>query len=188
MSDRRTSILEAAVRVIAEHGVRGLRVAQLSAEAGVSTALIYYHFTDRDGILRAALEYINERAQDYTTPSADSHPRTQLESMLLDELQDTDEVRTASVAWGELRASAAFTPALQEPLRASTAAWDRDVEDLITRIPDAITTDPAATAARLTALVEGLSERWHSGSIELARARDLLRGAIEHEVGPRQPA
>ena len=91
MSDRRTSILEAAVRVIAEHGVRGLRVAQLSAEAGVSTALIYYHFTDRDGILRAALEYINERAQDYTTPSADSHPRTQLESMLLDELQDTEE-------------------------------------------------------------------------------------------------
>ena len=98
------------MRVIAEHGVRGLRVAQLSAEAGVSTALIYYHFTDRDGILRAALEYINERAQDYTTPSADSHPRTQLESMLLDELQDTDEVRTASVAWGELRASAASLP------------------------------------------------------------------------------
>lgn len=89
---------------------------------------------------------------------------------------------------GELRASAALTPALQQPLRASTAAWDRDVEDLVTRIPDAITTDPAATAARLTALVEGLSERWHSGSIELARARDLLRGAIEHEVGPRQPA
>ncbi|MEV4898166.1 helix-turn-helix domain-containing protein, partial [Nonomuraea sp. NPDC055795] len=43
-SDRQRQILEAAVRVIAHSGVRGLRVEKLSAEAGVSTALIYYHF------------------------------------------------------------------------------------------------------------------------------------------------
>ena len=54
MSDRRTQIMQAAVRVIARDGVRGLRVEKLAAEAGVSTALIYYHFHDRDGIVPAA--------------------------------------------------------------------------------------------------------------------------------------
>ncbi|MZE52785.1 TetR family transcriptional regulator, partial [Streptomyces sp. SID5770] len=47
MASRSTQILEAAARVIARRGVRGLRVEELAAEAGVSTALIYYHFKDR---------------------------------------------------------------------------------------------------------------------------------------------
>lgn len=44
MSDRQTLILEAPIRVTAQSGVRGLRVEKLAAEAGISTALIYYHF------------------------------------------------------------------------------------------------------------------------------------------------
>lgn len=47
VADRQSLILEAAVRVIARNGVRGLRVEELASEAGVSTALIYYHFKDR---------------------------------------------------------------------------------------------------------------------------------------------
>ncbi|MBF6202191.1 TetR family transcriptional regulator, partial [Nocardia cyriacigeorgica] len=43
--------------------------------------------------------------------------------------------------------------------------------------------DPAAAAERLTALVEGLSERWHSGSLDLPRARRLLTVAVELELG-----
>ncbi|MEV0298483.1 TetR family transcriptional regulator C-terminal domain-containing protein [Nocardia sp. NPDC050710] len=43
--------------------------------------------------------------------------------------------------------------------------------------------DDAAAAERLTALVEGLSERWHSGSIPLDRARHLLVDAITIELG-----
>ncbi|MFD0385603.1 hypothetical protein ACFQ2B_34670 [Streptomyces stramineus] len=40
-------------------------------------------------------------------------------------------------------------------------------------------------ADRLTTLVEGLSKRWLSGSFSLERARDLLRGAVTAELGPR---
>jgi len=43
-TDRRTAILEGAARVIARRGVRGLRMEELAAEAGVSTALCDYHF------------------------------------------------------------------------------------------------------------------------------------------------
>ncbi|MET8759884.1 helix-turn-helix domain-containing protein [Lentzea sp. NPDC004782] len=77
MAERRTQLLEAAVRVIAQDDVRGLRVEKLTAEAGVSTALIYYHFKDRAGILRAALEHVNDCARSYTEPSA-GDPRAPL--------------------------------------------------------------------------------------------------------------
>ncbi|MFF2088181.1 TetR/AcrR family transcriptional regulator [Nocardia sp. NPDC058176] len=185
MSDRRTQIMEAAVRVIAEDGVRGLRVEKLAAAAEVSTALIYYHFKDRAGILRAALEHINHRAQTYTDVPA-TNPRTRLEQMLLRELQDTPEVRQNSIAWGELRATAAFHPDLRDSLRTTTETWNSDIAALIREAQTAGTVadsvDPTATAERLTALVEGLSERWHSGTLALPRARQLLTGAIELEL------
>ncbi|MGI5499508.1 TetR/AcrR family transcriptional regulator [Lentzea sp. CA-135723] len=181
MSDRRTQMLEAAVRVIAQDGVRGLRVEKLAAEAGVSTALIYYHFKDRAGILRAALEHVNHRALTYTDEQTRSDdPREQVEQMLLGELRDDDRVRETSVAWGELRASAAFHEELREPLRVATEAWNDDVAALVGQVSADV--DAAAVAERLTALVEGLSERWHSGSLSLDRARELLAGAISREL------
>ncbi|MFJ1592923.1 TetR/AcrR family transcriptional regulator [Kitasatospora albolonga] len=74
MSDRRTAILEAATTVIARRGVRGLRVEELAAEAGVSKALIYYHFEDRTGLLRHTLAFVNNRAERYTAeqPAAEA--------------------------------------------------------------------------------------------------------------------
>ncbi|MEC3978665.1 TetR/AcrR family transcriptional regulator [Amycolatopsis sp. H20-H5] len=188
MPERRTQILQAAVRVIAQDGVRGLRVEKLAAEASVSTALIYYHFKDRAGILHAALEHINHRAENYTDAAfaAGSDPLAQLEQLLLLELQDTDEVRENSIAWGELRASAVFNQDLREALRATTGAWNADVEALL-RQAQAVGTvtadlDPALTAEHLTALVEGLSERWHSGSITVDRARRVLTRALTAEL------
>ena len=173
-------MLEAAVRVIAQDGVRGLRVEKLAAEAGVSTALIYYHFKDRAGILRAALEHVNHRAQVYTEPTG-ADPRAGVEQMLMGELQDTPQVRETSVAWGELRASAVFHEELREPLQATTRAWNEDVAALVRAVDPALDAD--AVAERLTALVEGLSERLHSGSVSLHRARELLAGAIRCELG-----
>jgi AcrR family transcriptional regulator len=178
VSQRRIQMIEAAVRMIAHDGVRGLRVEKLAAEAGVSTALIYYHFKNRAGILRAALEHVNHRAQ-AGTPSDD--PRTRLEQVLLGELQDTDVVRQTSVVWGELRASAAFDEELRPALLTTTNAWNADVAALVRQVDPGL--DALAAAERLTALVEGLSERRHSGSLTPQRARELLAGAIGRELG-----
>ncbi|MFI6158128.1 TetR/AcrR family transcriptional regulator [Kitasatospora sp. NPDC051170] len=195
MSDRRTGILQAATRVIARRGVRGLRMGELAAEAGVSTALIYYHFTDRAGILRQTLEYIGDRADHYTAedrPAPDQgrgdarDPRADLEQVLLLELQDSDEVRENSTAWGELRATAVFEPELRQDLARSTHGWVHDIAGLLSQA-DPTRTAPAHTAAaeRLTALVEGLSVRWLSGSLPIEQARRLLRGAVDAELdGP----
>lgn len=191
MADRQELILEAAVRVIARSGVRGLRVEKIAAAAGISTALIYYHFKGRAGLIERTLEFISDRAGSYTGADATEppeDPRGELGRRLLLELQDSEEVRDNSTAWGELRASAVFDPALREKLAASTRLWSTEIADLVRAAQAAGTArrdaDADAVAERLTALVEGVSERWLSGSLDLERARELVRGALEAELGP----
>ncbi|MFD0147652.1 MULTISPECIES: TetR/AcrR family transcriptional regulator [unclassified Streptomyces] len=187
MASRSTQILEAAARVIARRGVRGLRVEELAEEAGVSTGLIYYHFKDRTGILRHTLEFINDRAERYTTAQAPDAepltPREELDEVLLLELQDTPEVRENSTAWGELRASAVFDPVLREDLARATLVWVQEVAALLGQVqPLAPAATLAAAAERLTALLEGLSMRWLSGGLAIDHARTLMAEAVEVEL------
>src|SRR5690348_16389689 len=109
-ADRKTEILEAACRVIARSGVRGLRIEELAREAGVSTALIYYYFEGRATLLKRALEYVSERAFAYTEPepALTASAPARLEEILLREFQDSPIVYENSVVWGELWASAVF--------------------------------------------------------------------------------
>ncbi|MFD9406977.1 TetR/AcrR family transcriptional regulator [Streptomyces sp. NPDC059989] len=191
MADRQALILEAAVRVIARNGVRGLRVEELAAEAGVSTALIYYHFKDRAGLIQRTLAFISDRATGYTDEAlkGTDDARGALLQLLLSELQDTPRVRENSTAWGELRASAIFDADLRATLAESTRSWSQDTAESISDAQAAGLADlhvtPLDAAERLTALVEGLSERWLSGSLSLERARELLTGAVDAELGPR---
>ncbi|QNS08195.1 TetR/AcrR family transcriptional regulator [Streptomyces xanthii] len=187
-TDRRTAILEGAARLIARRGVRGLRMEELAAEAGVSTALIYYHFKDRAGTLRHTLEFISDRADRYTNdaddPADPQNALQELEQSLLLEFQDTPEVRENSTAWGELRASAVFEPELRGDLAMATLAWVHDVAELLGRVrPTAPAPALTAAAERLTGLLEGLSTRWLSGALPLTHARELLREAISVETG-----
>ncbi|MFJ8013700.1 TetR/AcrR family transcriptional regulator [Streptomyces sp. NPDC096339] len=184
---RRTSILEAAARVIARSGVRGLRVEEVAAEAGVSTSLLYYHFKDRTGLLRSTLEFINDRAERYTTERGEDAeplgPREELAETLLLELQDTAEVRENSTAWGELRASAVFDEVLREDLARATLVWVQEVAALLGQVePMAPAAALAAAGERLTALLEGLSMRWLSGGLQITHARALMEGAIDVEL------
>ncbi|MFC9005480.1 TetR/AcrR family transcriptional regulator [Streptomyces microflavus] len=192
MSDRRTAILEAAATVIARRGVRGLRVEELAEEAGVSKALIYYHFEDRTGLLRRTLAFVNNRAERYTAeqaaagqPAAETPagPLSRLEQALLLELQDLPHVRENSTAWGELRASAVFDPELRGELALASVIWVREVADQLGEArPTAPESALTASAERLTALLEGLSARWLSGILPLTDARTRMREAIGVEV------
>lgn len=159
VSDRRAAILDAAIAVIARRGVRGLRVEQVAAEAGVATSLLYYYFKNRNGLVRATLDHANERAARSAGPDS-----------LLAEFDA--EARDTSVVWGEVLASAVFEPELRDQLKEATDAWNRLVADAF---PD------ADAAERLTALVDGLSARWLAGLMTRERARELLAQAIAAE-------
>lgn len=183
MSDRRKTILEAAAQCIARNGVRGLRVHDVAAEAGVSTSLLYYHFKDRDGLLAATLDHINLTASDYRVEGGEGDTALgRLDAHLLGEIQDRDQVWANSVAWNELRASAVFEAEIAGPLARTTSVWQADIAALVEAVQRedgvAADLDPRSTAVLLTSLVEGLSGRWLTGELTADEARDLLRVAI----------
>ncbi|WP_076478591.1 TetR/AcrR family transcriptional regulator [Williamsia sterculiae] len=52
----RDEIISATVAVLRERGIARLTTRQVAAEAGVSEGSIFYHFTDRQGLLKAVFE------------------------------------------------------------------------------------------------------------------------------------
>ena len=188
MSDRRNAILDAAIKVIARRGVRGLRVEQVAGEAGVAVSLIYYYFDNRNGLVRATLEHANERAATTVrSEGARVTGREAVERSLLAELDDGEHIRDTSVVWGEVLASAVFEPELREQLREASQTWSDLVAATIEEgVQDGSIrgdVDASATAERLTALVDGLSARWLAGLCTRERAQGLLAAAIASELG-----
>ena len=65
---RRRQILDAATRVFAEKGFRRATTREVAREAGVSEGTIYNYFEDKDALLMAILDVLNEterRAEDF---------------------------------------------------------------------------------------------------------------------------
>jgi TetR/AcrR family transcriptional regulator, fatty acid metabolism regulator protein len=50
--DRRKLILDAAIRVFAEHGYHGSRVGDIAEDAGVAHGLLYHYFASKEDVLR----------------------------------------------------------------------------------------------------------------------------------------
>lgn len=187
-AERKASLLRATCHVIARRGVRGLRVDEVADRAGVSTTLLYHYFGSRAGLLAATMRFVSDRADEYTTAPPGLTGRERLRYELVGEFQDTDEVRDNSAVWNEFRASAVFEADLRAIARTATEHWNTAVADGITRgladggIRPGV--DPHSTAERLTALVEGLSNRWLTGALTTAAAHDHVDAALAAECPP----
>ncbi|MGH3862271.1 TetR/AcrR family transcriptional regulator [Actinokineospora sp.] len=188
MNDRKQQLLGATCRVIARDGIRGMRVENVAAEAGVSTALIYYHFGDRAGLLAQAMQHVNTRAESYADAEEGKTGREQLMLQVLGEFQDDDLVRENSAVWGEVRGAAVFDEALRPVVSAATEQWVTDLADFIEQgrqdgsiAPDV---DAHAVSTRLTALIEGLSNRWLARLMSTADARHHLTQIVDQELTP----
>jgi AcrR family transcriptional regulator len=183
--DRQLEILDAATRVIAANGFAGMRVEQVAAEAGVSIALLYYHFQSRNGLLRAALSYAHARAPStgrLAELPADRSAYDVLRDALLAELDETPAVRDFSIVWGEATANAVFQAELRGEVERVAHSWADDVAAAIRAgIGDgsiASSVDPGSAASILTVLTDGLCARRLAGVMELDEARGVLDAAI----------
>lgn len=58
---RKEQIVEAALRLIAERGIRGLSVASIARRVGIVPSALYRHFTNKDEILDATVEFIERK-------------------------------------------------------------------------------------------------------------------------------
>ena len=89
---RREQIVEAATRVFAQKGFRRATTREVAREAGISEGTIYNYFEDKDALLMAILQRLNEterRAEDFEEGMA-----TDFEGFLRDYLS-----RRMSLIW-----------------------------------------------------------------------------------------
>ena len=60
ITETRTRILEATVRMLEEHGGRGVRMGDIAKAAGISRQAVYLHFASRAELLVAATRYLDD--------------------------------------------------------------------------------------------------------------------------------
>lgn len=58
ITDRQFEIIEAAGKILTKEGVSGLTIKNLAKEMGFSEAAVYRHFTSKENIIVAKLEYL----------------------------------------------------------------------------------------------------------------------------------
>lgn len=85
-------ILRSTVELLAERGVANLTVDDVAARAGVGKATIYRHWSSRDGLVRAAIEWLQEPLVEPDTGDLRADLRSLL-SQLVDELSGPDSGR-----------------------------------------------------------------------------------------------
>jgi AcrR family transcriptional regulator len=169
----RERILDAAINRIAADGIDGVRIARIAMDAGVSTALIHYHFETREALLAEALEHSFDRAGDTRTEGPQ-----RLRDMIDQCLPLPGEQEQDWVLWVELWLRAVRHPELRPTaaqLYARMHDWFREaIEEEIPNV------DAAATADRILALIDGYGVRALLGdpAMPLQRAREEVWAAL----------
>ncbi len=195
MSERgaaRERILAAAVSRIASDGIDDVRIARIAMDAGVSPALVHYHFDSRETLLAQALDYSYTRAGDARISTGEltgaSHAE-RLSSMIGQCLPTTPELAEDWVLWVELWLRAVRHPELKpvaEELYGRLHTWFADeiaagVAD--GEFPDTVDSD--AVADRTLALLDGFGIRALIGDsqVPLDRATQAIEESLAAELG-----
>jgi AcrR family transcriptional regulator len=164
-ADARVRIVDAGVRCIAREGVTGASMAAIALEAGVSKALLHYHYHDRSRLLAEIVERIGTQTVERERTAIDERDRMGGLDALWHWLEE--ELRR-----GELAALAELALVREAPVRRATRATAssrrqsaaRTIErlfaelDLTPRVPAPLMADAAV------AFVDGLALDVANGS------------------------
>ena len=190
-ADARERILDAACDVIAAHGIEDVRIARIATVAGVSPALVHYHFATREALLGEALEHSFELLGDVRTTRADAEGWTAAQRLgwMIDQSLPFPGLGDREWRlWLELWSRAAR----QEELRAVAARlYERYDSWIAEAVEDGIESgefsaaDPTAVTQRLIAAIDGHGLRVlvDDPAMSPERARALIVGALAAELG-----
>ena len=185
----RQRILAAAVERIAGDGIDEVRIARIATDAGVSSALVHYHFATREALLAEALEYSYGAVGDARTNvegPARSHAQ-RLAQMVDQCLPTRPELERDWILWVELWLRAVRHPELRpvaEELYARMRDWFAAEIRAGVAAGEFARCDPDEVADRALALIDGFGIRTliGDGAMPLERARRSVGAALAHEL------
>ncbi|WP_165368215.1 TetR/AcrR family transcriptional regulator [Phytoactinopolyspora endophytica] len=185
---RRQMIVEAAIPLLHEFGLRGVTLRGIARAAGVSVGTVTYHFRSVDDIVDVAVaqdvtayyERLEERIRAETDPLA-----------ALDVLVDgvfTEETRRHWQLWFDSLGSTMEGREVRTGQQSRYARWNEMLRAMVTGGVEAgafASADPDRTVSLLVALVDGLSLQRLRGEPTLTseQARDHFRAAAGQLLG-----
>ncbi|SCE95463.1 transcriptional regulator, TetR family [Micromonospora marina] len=185
---RLDALLRTACEVIAERGLANTRTADVAEAAGVSQALVFYHFATKDRLLAQAFAYAVE--QDLARLDAvlrSSAPPLAKMRRMLRLYTPTGRATSWSMridGWAEsLR-----TPELEKLSRRLDLRWRQDLATVITAGVTEGTfdcPDPAGAAWRISAVMDGLAVQIavHERVITRRQIAEWIRLVAARELG-----
>ena len=157
-------ILDALVQLVAEQGIEAVSVRSVATAAGVSPALVQYHFGTKHRLMAAAFAHVHQRmGERLNQVESQGSTLELLRRYLLAWFPLDAERRSDAIVWLAFTASAATDPELAAEARQTDASLVSALTTLIERgVADGTIraeVQPAAAAALLLAIVDGLTLR-----------------------------
>ncbi|MER6036776.1 MULTISPECIES: TetR/AcrR family transcriptional regulator [unclassified Streptomyces] len=188
VAERREEMLRAAIGQIEARGVAAVRIADVASALGVSNALVLYHFSTKEKLVAAAFAYAAE--DDLARLRALLARRTSALRRLRAAVRwyaPTGQAKGWRL-WIEGWAVSLREPALRAVTRDLDQRWKAAIAEVIVEgvaAGEFTCPDPAGTALRLTALLDGLAVQLTSypGSVPRARAQEWVNDALVRELG-----
>jgi AcrR family transcriptional regulator len=188
----RTRILDAAWTLIATRGYHQVRVADVAAAAGTSSAAVHYHFPGKDALLGEALRHNVELAVDRQSAAladlADPHAR--LLRLLELQMPEGPVLEPEWSIWMQVWVEAVLDAAPDGWHRRALyrEAQDRWFRTVLMTLTDGVAAgvfrpgDQELRARQLTALVDGLGVGVMTRSTTPAAMRAALHDFVDHTI------
>jgi AcrR family transcriptional regulator len=194
-SNARLRLLEAAESLMASGDAAAVTVDAIAAAAGVAHGTFYRYFRDRSAALEALARHMKETrgiAEDRLLRAdveSAAAARAGIRAWVGDKLRTSRELRRVIIAWYALMASDARLAAYREERREGALARVRDHLERLVERGFADIADPAATAAGIIALIDGITrtsilERDRLDDAAIAAAADIVERAIFARLEP----
>ncbi len=94
-TERREAILQGAYEVAVRDTLGGLSIRAVAEAAGVSKGLVFFHFTDKDTLLLALLDWVLEQAPKLEVPpdlpAEGTHPARRLMALVAHQVERLEE-------------------------------------------------------------------------------------------------
>jgi AcrR family transcriptional regulator len=185
---RLDALLRTACAVIKERGLANTRTADVAQAAGVSQALVFYHFATKERLLAQAFAYAAEQdlARLDAVVRSSSGPLEKLRKVI--KLYAPTGRSKSWAMWIDGWSESLRTPELEKVSRRLDLRWKDDLTDIISAgVRDGVFTcdDPGGAAWRINALMDGLAVQLavHERVISRRQLSDWIRLATARELG-----
>ena len=181
---RRVELIKIAYSIVAEKGFEDLRVREVAAQAGMSSAIMHYYFPNKATLVQAVVQYLSEqfaKAHVADFKVENDAPLQLLRRMFADLKYQMIQLPQLFIVAGELELRSLRDPVIAVSMREMYLSWREEIMLMLQHgIAQGVfrsDLDVAITALAITDLIKGFS---YEGASRSEEAVDRLATQVEH--------